>query len=844
MAKEKKEPKVNKEGLLSKDAETILIGLMLSLVSLIGLLNKGPVGQFLTFIAVYLFGVFYFVVFLLLLFVGVYLVFKRKVFKVKIDITILGLILLSIGIIIGSTYLDNPELKLSEVFTTFQKVLNDGIAEGVLIKDTTLIQHTGGGLLGYFLAALLNTTITGIGTQIVYLFLMVSGLVLALYRPASSFIKFVKKQKEKRKERKAKEEAEKIVVEEEEEELVETEETETNFEYSSLDNSRQASKATFVFSSGAPVTTKKETTVLAEDIEEEDTSRGTSMTTTVFEQLDEEVKEDTSLEEEKIETMPVYQEKTVVTPKASKVTYTPSTSTTTITTPTRTVATPVVKGEKKVVTPKREYVYPSLDLLNEYENAHVDEENERISIERQAQINAILQDFGIGATITGFKVGPSVTRFDLLTNRDVSINSVIKYIDDIAVRLGGMTNTRFEKVVKGKATSGLEIPNAHAVTVSFKECIANYMGDPKAKFKVPFGKDITGDVIGVNVTDYPHMLVAGSTGSGKSVFIHNLIMSLIMKTTPDELKIMLIDPKRVEMSKYKEMPHLLCPIISEYDQSKVAMNKLVAEMERRYQLFEDAGVSKISQYNEYAEEEGLEPLPIIVVVIDEYADLVENCKDIASPVVKIAAKSRASGIHMVISTQRPSVNVITGVIKANLPTRVALRVASSVDSQTILGEGGAEDLLGYGDMLVDCQDIPGHGFTRLQCAFVDNKEIRRVVEFLKQNYTTKYNPEFTDLKDRSAMGPSFLGGAGQTRERDERYEEVKAFVMDLEEVSISEIQRKMYLGFPKAARIMDQLEAAGVVSKATGSGGKRKVLIHSQEALAFKEGEDGNDSES
>lgn len=837
MAKEKKEPKVNKDGVLSKDAETILVGLMLSLVSLIGLLNKGPIGQFLTFVAVYLFGVFYFVAFLILLYVGIYLTFKRKMFKLKIDITLLGLILLSLGIMIASSQSNGELIILNNVFTKFSRQVRD-ISDGVLIKDIVKVEQTGGGLIGYFLTALLNTSITSTGTLIVSLVLMVAGLVLALYRPSKAVIDFIKKRQEKRKKRKEKEEAERLIIEEEEEKHSEKTEKETSYEYTSLDTSRQASKATFVFSSATPAYVKKESTALADDIEEEDNYVKTE---TTFENLDEEKIDEKG--DENIEAIPINQELSIVTPKASKVTYTPS-GTSSITTTTRTVATPIVKGEKKVKLPKREYTYPSLDLLNEYENAHVDEENERISIERQEQINAILQDFGIGATITGFKVGPSVTRFDLLTNRDVSINSVIKYIDDIAVRLGGMTNTRFEKVVKGKSTSGLEIPNAHAVTVSFKECISPYVGDPKAKYKVPFGKDITGDVIGVNVTDYPHMLVAGSTGSGKSVFIHNLIMSLIMKTTPDELKIMLIDPKRVEMSKYKEMPHLLCPIISEYDQSKVAMNKLVAEMERRYQLFEDAGVSKISQYNEYAEEEGLEPLPIIVVVIDEYADLVENCKDIASPVVKIAAKSRASGIHMVISTQRPSVNVITGVIKANLPTRVALRVASSVDSQTILGEGGAEDLLGYGDMLVDCQDIPGHGFTRLQCAFVDNKEIRRVVEFLKQNYTTKYDPEFTDLKDRTAMGPSFLGGGNQARERDERYEEVKAFVMDLEEVSISEIQRKMYLGFPKAARIMDQLEEAGVVAKATGNGAKRKVLIHSQEALAAKEGEEKDDSES
>lgn len=563
-----------------------------------------------------------------------------------------------------------------------------------------------------------------------------------------------------------------------------------------------------------------------------------STTTTSIFEPNEEIEEDETVEEEIKEEPVVEKEEPLIstehvqvsTPTASKVTFK-------IEDP---VPAPIkVVGERKPALRKEKtpYVYPSLDLLNVYENAHVDEENDRVSKERQEAINHIFEDLGIGATISGYKVGPAVTRFDVLMNRDVSVNNILKNITDVSIRLGGV-RARFQKVVRGKITSGLELPNARSVTVSLKECLAPYVGDPKKKYFVPFGKDITGDVLGMNVGDYPHLLVAGATGSGKSVFMHCLIMSLLMKTSPEELRILLIDPKRVEMSKYRDEPHLICPIVSDYSESKVAMNRLVQEMERRYQLFEDACVSKISQYNEYAEEEGLEPLPLIVVIIDEYADLVENCKDIASPVVKIAAKSRACGIHMVISTQRPSVNVITGVIKANLPTRVALRVASYTDSQTILGEAGAEKLLGYGDMLVDSQEFSDDGFTRLQCPFVDNKEIKRVVEFLKEHYETHYDPKFLDLVDRSAAGPSF--GGTKPKERDERFEEVKAFVMNLDEVSISEIMRRLALGFPKAARIMDQLEDAGIVSKASGSSSKRKVLIHNQSAQ--DEGETTDDS--
>ncbi len=826
MAKEKKAPKVNSDGLMSKEAETILIGLMISLIAIIGLLNRGPIGEFLTFCFVYLFGVFYFVAYLIILFFGLYLTLKRKAFRVQIDVTLLGMILLFIGIIIAASPGNGDELRLSNVFSKFSAQMNN-ISQGVLIPNVAGIEQAGGGLIGYFLAALLNTTITSVGTIIVSFILMIAGVVLCLYRPSLKIKGWLKKRKERKKAKQEALEKERKLAESELEEAldIQEEEEKESLSYVSSDPENCATKARFVLASEGDKTSD----ILADDIEEDneyDEPKSSTAPSVFADEL--EPKNDTPIISE-------HPEATV--PTASKVSYRASAP----------FEPPVTVTINKNPTPKEKgnydmppYVYPSLELLNVYENTDVDEENNVVALERQKAINELFGDFGIGATISGYKIGPSVTRFDVLMNRDVSVNIVDKYINDISARLGGV-GARFEKIVRGKVTSGLEIPNAKATTVSLKECLAPFINDRKYRYFVPFGKDITGDIIGVNVTNYPHLLVAGSTGSGKSVFMHCLIMSLLMKASPAELRIMLIDPKRVEMSMYRDIPHLLCPIISDYDQSKVAMNRLVMEMENRYTMFEQVGVSKISQYNEYAEEEHLEPMPLIIVVIDEYADLVENCKDIGGPVVKLAAKSRACGIHLVISTQRPSVDVITGVIKANLPTRVALRVAKAIDSQTILGEGGAEKLLGYGDMLVDCQEIPGIGFTRLQSPYVDNKEIRRVVSFLKEHYPTNYNPNFLDLTDRSAAGPAYPGSGG-TVTRDDRYEEVKAFVMDLDEVSISEIQRKMGLGFPKAARIMDQLEEAGVVSKPTSGSNRRKVLIHNQSALEESDDKDDKDA--
>lgn len=305
-----------------------------------------------------------------------------------------------------------------------------------------------------------------------------------------------------------------------------------------------------------------------------------------------------------------------------------------------------------------------------------------------------------------------------------------------------------------------------------------------------------------------------------------------MRNSPDELRLIVIDPKRVEMARYRDMPHLFCPIISDYAEAKTAMSRLVGEMEDRYLRFEEAGVSKISQYNDYAIGNGLPMMPKIVVVIDEYADLVEGAKDIATPIVRLAQKSRAAGIHLVISTQRPSVNVITGVIKANLPVRVALMMASTVDSTTILNEGGAEQLLGNGDMLVDCPQVSRNGFVRVQGAFIDGREIRRVVDYLKHQFKTEYDDNFFDLTDHSAMGPSF---DGEGSDHDDAYLEVKKWVMSQEYTSISKIQRTFNFGFPRAMRIFRKLQSEGIVDDSSESNSARGSLVIKRNPQSIEE---------
>ena len=482
---------------------------------------------------------------------------------------------------------------------------------------------------------------------------------------------------------------------------------------------------------------------------------------------------------------------------------------------------PIEKPLPIIEEPKKKepinWVPPSTDLLMTYENDDANELNNQVAANRVEAINNILANFRVGAHCTGYKIGPSVTRYNIEYEPNVTMKSVEKLVSDISMRLGGV-RTRFTPIVSGESFSGLEAPNAKITTVSFKEVVEALPDAKKHPLSVGFGKNLSGTVIYADFNKFPHILVAGTTGSGKSIFIHSIIASLIMRASPDLLRIVLVDPKMVEMSKYKDMPHLLCPIITEPDKAKVMLTKLVDEMNHRYQIFAENGmVSEIDQYNEWASENGKELMPFIVVVLDEYADLVDRCKDIGLPVVSIAQKARACGIHLLISTQRPSTNIITGVIKGNLPTHVALRTASYTDSMTIIGEGGAEQLLGKGDMLVESPVVSTEEKVRLQGCFVQNKEILRVVAYLKEHYETNYDPNFLDLVDHSKEAGKQLVASGEVqKEADEaeemKYQSVKDWVLTQKFVSMSKIQRECMVGFNRAGKFFKRLQMEGIVS--------------------------------
>ena len=418
-------------------------------------------------------------------------------------------------------------------------------------------------------------------------------------------------------------------------------------------------------------------------------------------------------------------------------------------------------------------------------------------------------------------------------------------MNDISSRLNGVS-VRFQPVVADRSTSGLEVPNKVRVTVGLLESIKIMEAKECNRMDIIFGKNVSGELLTANLTKFPHMLVAGTTGSGKSIFMHATILTLIMRNSPDELKLILIDPKKVEMNCYEDIPHLLCPNVSEPRQAYIALEKLCQEMERRYNLFKASRVREISEFNAYAKANGIKPLPFIVVFVDEYADLSEACKEIRAPVVRIAQKARSAGIHLVIATQRPSVNVIDGVIKANVPVHVALMTSNSVDSSIIVNEAGAEKLLGNGDMLVECSLISRGEKPRVQGCFVSTNEINNVCDFLRSQGGPQYDPYFLDLehdpKDvQAAKNEPEVTKVDKNMAEDELYEQIKEDISKREYCSISFLTRSYAIGFPKAGRLFQKLINDGYVASNGDARGskvlKRQVVHQEQQIGSFEQSE-------
>ena len=460
------------------------------------------------------------------------------------------------------------------------------------------------------------------------------------------------------------------------------------------------------------------------------------------------------------------------------------------------------------------YSKPSLDILNNAKASINEKVNKEVLKEDANFIEGIFSDFNIKIEVINIKVGPVITLYEVLPAPGIKINSIINLADDIS-RSMGATSVRIAQVY-GTKFIGIEIPNKQREMVTIKELLgSNEFTKSTHKIPIWIGKDITGNTEVVDLSKFPHLLVAGTTGSGKSVFINSLLTSLLYKFEPDELRLILIDPKMIELSVYNDIPHLLTPVVTEPRKSIIALKWVCNEMERRYQLMNEVGCRSLENFNDQADEK----IPFIVVVIDEMADLMMTAgKEVEHYVQRLAQKARACGIHLVMATQRPSVDIITGSIKANFPSRISFQVASKYDSRTILGEVGAEQLLGNGDMLMMKN---GSGIIRYQSGFMSDKEVQKMITEIKSNHATQYVEEIGRILESDGLDE----GTSQISDEDEVLVTRSIdLIKDSGRASTSYLQRNFQIGYNKAARIMEVLEDRGVVSKPNHTG-KREILI-------------------
>lgn len=494
--------------------------------------------------------------------------------------------------------------------------------------------------------------------------------------------------------------------------------------------------------------------------------------------------------------------------------------------------TPITHLEEVTYTEEKvkenvDYILPPLDLLVGSKNKGKIDSTEFITRNNKI-LEQVFNDFGISGKVKEVHVGPTVTQYEIEIKAGTKVNKILSINREIALALAAK-DVRIQAPIPGKSTIGIEIPNPKTSEVKMKDILA---GIPKkldgSKLLAPLGLDIMGNIQYFEINKAPHMLIAGATGSGKSVCINNIITSILMRAKPNEVKMILVDPKKVELNCYEGVPHLMRPVVTDPKKASVALQKVCSIMEDRYEMFANSGTRNITSYNEYVEKNKsrkpeLEKLPYILVIIDELADLMMVAsKEVEESIMRITQLARAAGIHLIVATQRPSTDVITGLIKSNIPTRISFMVSSFVDSRTILDMGGAEKLLGKGDMLFLPPGEPSP--IRIQGSFVSDEEIERVVEFVRRNAEPKYDESMVNLDKSPVEEQKELENTSKMDEDDPLYNEIVEFAVKTGKISASLIQRKYRLGYNRAARIIDLLEERGIIGPQNGSK-PREVLF-------------------
>lgn len=780
MAKAKTKKSQKKKQTVENEVLVYVYALVLITLSVIGGLQIGFIGQLTTNIIKYVFGNLYGIIYGIIIIFSILLMLKKSIKEIPVKY-IIGAAVILLAWIIAASLPDDESIKGLDIFSQF-------------IRDSMQIMKgevaAKGGLIGAFLVSLCTFLFDYVGTIIIIyvmgllgvIFLVSGSLFTHLKQGASSLRKPWSMMKTNASDQKGKRQNRKV---EKEKQLVDVD------EYEHMGPVNETVNDTSIFGKINIEERVKPGQVSFLDIDDD------------FDLVSDQRNSDTHTNEV-IE--PTFTKKELKQQEDQRI-----------------IESTIGKQDTFVssfVQDYSSYRLPRVTLLKESGRRGKNVENMKAANDSGRRLIEILDQFGVRATLMATHIGPSVTKFEIKPDLGVRVNKISNLQYDIKMALAAK-DIRIEAPIPGKSAVGIEIPNVEKTMVGMKELMRN-IPDSYEEKKTLFclGKDLMGNCVYGELHKMPHLLIAGATGSGKSVCVNSIITSILMRAKPDEVRMLLVDPKKVEFTPYKQIPHLLGPIITDGEEANRALKVIVTMMDKRYELFSLAGVRNITSYNTYLDqhsEEQLEKLPWIVVVIDELADLMlVAAKEVESSIQRITQLARAAGIHLIVATQRPSVDVITGIIKANIPSRIAFAVSSAVDSRTILDQTGAEKLLGNGDMLyIPVGDTVA---TRVQGVFVSDAEVQAVCDFVSGQAKPKYEDAFLRLEmlDQTSVSDQNF--------TDPLFEEVKSFIINTHKASTSLIQRKFSIGYARAARLIDILEEQGVIGPSRGSK-PREVLV-------------------
>ncbi len=770
MAKQKKRSEAKKEEwkrILSFE----LTGLLLFAVSCIAMANLGVVGRSLALFFRLFTGEWYMVSLVALLILSVFIIFKLRGPKL-VTRQLLGIYIIFAAILLLSHVKLFENLSRDGAFAHPSVILNTWDLFLLEAKGQSVSRDLGGGMIGAVLFAAFYYLFDSLGTQFFAFILMIIGFILltgrslreTLYKllaPVCSFL-----------------------ISETKEGLLDIKDWLYRLKHRPKKAKPKRKKKT-------PAPSKEEEEEAHENVHEHIEVSGPP----IIEHFD-------KGEEEPVPS-PVVQKSAEVEPSSK-------------------VEEPLEEEKPPVMTfveeENKKYELPPVSLLTMPKKSNQAKEHKNIYANAQ-KLEKTFQSFGVKAKVAKVHLGPAVTKYEVYPDVGVKVSKIVNLSDDLALALAAK-DIRIEAPIPGKSAVGIEVPNEEVAMVSLREVLeAKENNRPDAKLLIGFGRDISGEAVLAELNKMPHLLVAGATGSGKSVCINGIIISLLMRAKPHEVKLMMIDPKMVELNMYNGIPHLLAPVVTDPKKASQALKRVVSEMERRYELFSHTGTRNIEGYNEHIkrhnqEEEAKQPgLPYIVVIVDELADLMMVASsDVEDAITRLAQMARAAGIHLIIATQRPSVDVITGVIKANIPSRIAFSVSSQTDSRTILDMGGAEKLLGRGDMLF--LPVGASKPVRVQGAFLSDEEVEEVVDFVISQQKAQYQEDMIP-KDMPESEDDF---------EDDLYDEAVELVVEMQTASVSMLQRRFRIGYNRAARLIDAMEVRGVVGPYEGSK-PRSVLV-------------------